>query len=365
MNKQKLILGLITFGSFVYLAACSTKPILQSERSKDLGSMREYEKALHVKVIPTEAPTPTPVAAVGLASPIPTLAPTVSPSPTPPKQKAAKASKITPTPTPKKFDEVFRIPLIGPRQPDIEVAEGFEGRRPVVDPFKVGQKVVLNLSYYNVVAGQLTIETLPFVEVNGRKAYHFRVAAKSSDLFSKFYAVDDYAETFVDYETMLPFNYEIHVRESKQLREIRSFIDWKDLKCKYWEQKITQEWGTENKELEWAVLPYSQNVFSAVYYLRTFALKPNMEVQMRVADEGRNMIVKGAVVRKEKLKTDIGEFDTIVMRPEIQMQGVFQPVGEILFWITDDEHKQIVRLESKIKIGKILGTLKAIEKGSK
>lgn len=362
MNKKRMAIGLVTCGAVAYLAACSTKQILRSDKAKDLGLIKEYEKVLHVKVLPT----PTPSAAPSDASVSPTPAPalTAKPTPTTQKEKVTKTPKPTPTPTPKKFDEVFRIPLIGPRQPDIEVADGFTGRRPIVDPYKVGQKVVLNLSYYNVVAGQMTIETLPFVEVNGRKAYHFRVSAKTSDLFSKFYAVDDYAETFVDYETLLPFNYEIHVRESKQLREIRSFFDWKNLKSKYWEQKITQEWGTENKELEWTVLPYSQNVFSAIYYLRAFALKPGMEVQMRVADEGRNMVVKGAVVRKEKLKTDVGEFDTIVMRPEIQMQGVFQPVGEILFWITDDEHKQIIRLESKIKIGKILGTLKAIEKGS-
>ena len=340
--------------SVTLVTACSSKPILQSDQAKDLGIVREYEKALTVKALPPP-PEPSPTG--------PKNEGPVEKKPERPGKPTARLAKPTPTPPPKKFDEVFRIPLIGPRLPEIENAEGFDGRRPAKDPFRPGQKVVLALKYYNVVGGDMTIETLPFVEVNGRRAYHFKVSAKSNEFFSKFYAIDDYAETFMDFETMLPFNYEIHVRESKQLREIRSFIEWKALKSKYWEQKVTKDWGTENKELEWSVLPYSQNVFSAVFYLRTFALRPGMEVQMRVADEGRNMVVKGAVIRREKLETDIGDFDTVVMRPEIQMEGVFQPVGEILFWLTDDAYKQIVRIESKIRIGKIVGALKALERG--
>ena len=45
-------------------------------------------------------------------------------------------------------------------------------------PFKVGEKVTLELSYFNMPAGKLILETKPFVEVNGNKSYTFYVAVK-------------------------------------------------------------------------------------------------------------------------------------------------------------------------------------------
>ena len=39
------------------------------------------------------------------------------------------------------------------------------------------------------------------------------------------------------------------------------------------------------------------------------------------------------------------------------------PVGEVLVWLTDDERKFVVRLETKIKIGTIVAKLKSLEKG--
>lgn len=246
--------------------------------------------------------------------------------------------------------------------PTTEDAEGFVGRRPIVDPFRAGEKVTLALSYFNMTAGHLDLEVLPFVEVNGVKSYKFQLTAKSNSIFSRFYSVDDRAVTFMSFDQMLPFNFEISVKESKQLADIKSFFDWKTLKGNYWEKRVTNDKGEKSKSLEWDIKPFSQNVISAIFYLRTFTLTPGKKISFWVADEGKNITFSAQVLRQEVLETAEGDLKTIVVKPQITVDGVFKPVGDIMIWLTDDDRKFVVRIESKIKIGTIVGKLKSIQR---
>lgn len=248
------------------------------------------------------------------------------------------------------------------RLPKIEDAAGFNGRRPLEDPFGVGEKVTLTVSYFGVTAGELTLEVPKMAEVNGNRAYQYLITVKSKGLFSRFYSVDDVAETYVDYENLLPYNLTMHVRESKQLKEIRNLFNWDKMQASYWEKKVTDDKGVEKKKVDWALEPFSQNVISAVFYMRNFQMTPGKTLQFRVADRGKNILFKGHVLRKERIKTAEGELNTIVLKPEFEVDGIFKPVGDILFWLTDDSRKQVVRIESEIKIGTLVCKLKSLKR---
>jgi hypothetical protein len=109
------------------------------------------------------------------------------------------------------------------------------------------------------------------------------------------------------------------------------------------------------------VKAFSQNVISAAYYLRTFTMKIGKKMAIRVADEGKNIVFTGEVIRKEMLDTDIGRVRTVVIRPKVEVDGVLSPVGEILIWLTDDDRKFMVRAETKIKIGSLVAKVKSID----
>lgn len=329
----------------IVLTSCSTA-VLQVEDSEKILKIEDYDKSLKIK----ETTQPKePEVAPEIASKIDD------------KDKKEEAKKVA-TPPAKKITPKNMKASTKPKKklPDLEDSEGFDGRRPIVDPFRIGEKVTLKLSYFNIVAGEMDISVLPFKEVNGRKSYHFQVAGKSYGFFSSIYAVDDKAETFLDYETLLPYNMAIDVKESKKLSTIRSYFDWKKMKAHYWEKKITKKHGVEEKRFEWDIEPYAQNIFSAAFYLRAFTLTPGKKIQFRVSDNKKNMVVTGHVLRKETIKTDVGEFKTVVIKPEIEIDGIFKPMGDVYFWLTDDDRKFIIRIESKIKIGTIIGSLKEI-----
>ncbi len=261
----------------------------------------------------------------------------------------------------KELEAARKKQLKVPRQPEFEDSEGFNGRRPVVEPFAVGEEVVLALSYFGVEAGKFTLKLEPMVQINGKKAYHFKYIVKSSPLFKWVYQVNDVAETFVDYQTLLPYSYEIHVDESKQVRETRSYFDHKKNKATMWDKKQKKGEAVEEKKIAWDLEEYSQNVFSVASYLRTFTLQVGKKLQVNVGHEGKNILMTAEVLRKEKVFTKAGAFDTFVVKPTFDVDGKFKPTGENFLWLTADDRKFIVRLESKIKIGSIVGEAEKIK----
>lgn len=249
----------------------------------------------------------------------------------------------------------------GPREPTIEDSEGFIGRRPVADPFTPGEKVVLTATYLNIQAGDISFEILPFKMVNERKAYHLRLRIVSSKTFNMFYAVDNTAETYLDYETMLPQTLTYDGKESSRIREYRTFFDWAKMEAFQWRREVHKTKGESKKKLAWPIEPYTQNILSAVYYLRAFKLEPGKTYSFRVADEGKNYVFAAHVLRREKLSTDIGDFNTLVIQPDYKIDGKFTPAGTNTIWVTDDARKLPIRVEAKVKIGSFVAKLKSIE----
>jgi hypothetical protein len=62
-------------------------------------------------------------------------------------------------------------------------------------------------------------------------------------------------------------------------------------------------------------------------------------------------------LNRERVKTGAGEFDTIRVRAQVEFEGVFLDRGDVYIWFTDDARRLPVRMESKIKIGRISANL--------
>ncbi|MCB0422535.1 MAG: DUF3108 domain-containing protein, partial [Bdellovibrionales bacterium] len=232
---------------------------MQYEGEQDIDVIGEYDKMVEVKKIESR-PDGSGDTSEEQLEPVP-----------PPEQAPEQIQKIVEKTKKVKKPEIFKktSKLMSrsnlekskklERLPEIEPSDGFTGRRPNVDPYKVGERVELSISYFNVSAGTLVLETLPFVEVNGQKAYHFVLRLKSSKMFSMVYSVDDWAETFLDYNEMLPHTFQLHVKETKQLKEVRTFFDRSKNKGHYWERKVSEDDGEKKIKKVWDIPDYAQN----------------------------------------------------------------------------------------------------------
>lgn len=340
----RLFLLLICLISF----SCSS--LLKYEKSKEVFKNEEFEKK--VKIIEVEEPKDDGSKVKTLPEPEITSGP---PTPPPEPKSIVKKSKKQ-----KKNDP----PVVPKRQPEIEDSEGFDNnRRPLVDPFKVGEKVTHQVSYLGANAGKIAFIVKPFAIVNGRKNYNFFIDIKSSSFFTRVFAVDDQIQTYVDYETLEPGAYKLDIRDSNQVKEARSYFDFENLRADYWEHKYTESKGHQEKKLNWAILPYSQNPFSAIFYMRVFKWKLDKEYQFRVADDEKNVVFKAKVLEKEKITTEAGEFNAVKLKAEVTARGNLAKATDFYMWISDDDRKFVLRIEVKLPVGSLVSEVVEINEG--
>lgn len=388
MNFRLLLGALVS----LFLVSCSTS-FLKYEKAADLKKNQEFEEA--VKIVKTEAPEAqpetTPAAEAAKAeTPAKTPAKTdkttsksAAKTPAKPSGKssektpaksavktlekttttAAKSSKKTTKSSAKEEVKAEAAAEPAVRQPDIEDSEGFNGRRPVNDPFRVGEEVVHDVHYFKVSAGELRMKVEPFAMVNNRKSYTFAVEIRTSSLFSSFYSVEDRVETFVDFEELVPSVFQLHVKESGQLREAKMLFDNEKHTATFWEKKVTKDHGEEEKKQNWEILPYTQNVYSAIYYMRNFKWETGKEYSFRVGNDNENLVFSGKALRREVLNTKLGPMKAIVVQPKITLKGKLNPIGDNFIWLSDDDRKYILRIESKIKIGTLVSEVVSINPG--
>lgn len=373
-NKSKVGLSLALI--FI-LTACAAK-FVKYEKAEELKTNTEFENTVKI-VKPDET-----VSEAGPEGAV-TGAPTSQTIEEPVidtgkhKKKAAKKFRST-TPAPEASSKTKKsvkakdkkkessadegeAPAVQAREPALEDSEGFNGRRPIVDPFRVGEEVIHAVRYFKVQAGTLKLKVEPFAYVNNRKAYSFVTEITSSSVFSTFYSVEDRIEAMADFETLSAMTYALHVKESGQLREGRSYFDEEKKIANYWEKKYTEKKGHEEKKIEWELLPYSQNVFTAIFYMRNFQWRVGKEISFRVSHDNESLLFKGTAIRKEVLDTDAGKFNAIVIKPEISVKGAFKPMGDIFIWLSDDDRKYVLRIESNIKIGTLISEVIEIKSG--
>ncbi len=348
IKKHRIITGIVTLAvvqALFHLVGCAGRSLQNFEPSEKMASG-----------VPEEILSKFTVQDL----PLPMVEVSVSPSPVglpigakPLKPKAApRFVVVQASPSPS--------PLV---QPAVRI---YENRRlPGRDPVLVGEKLVYDVTYLGIPAGELTIEVRGFKRVNGRKVYHFFGRGVSSDLFSVFYKADDFMESFVDHEGLFSHRFHLKLDESKQKRDVVEVYDYDKMQGFYWSRWDHHKRGfIENKEV-YPIGGLSQDSFSALFYPRFLDLEIEKQFVFPVQNEGKFWDLIGDVIRREKLDTVLGEVDTIVVRPTTRFQGVIQQrSGESFAWYTDDAFRYLVRMEAKVKIGTVVIKLNKLIPGA-
>ena len=53
----------------------------------------------------------------------------------------------------------------------------------------------------------------------------------------------------------------------------------------------------------------------------------------------------------------MGDVNTIVIKPLMKSEGIFNRKGDLHIWLTDDEKRIPVRMQTKVAVGSITATL--------
>jgi hypothetical protein len=86
-------------------------------------------------------------------------------------------------------------------------------------------------------------------------------------------------------------------------------------------------------------------------------LEPGRSVHVDILDSKKQWRVEVQVLRREMVKTKWGELQTVLIKPLLKSEGIFDRKGELLVWLTDDARHVPVRMKSKVIVGSVTATL--------
>ncbi|HEY0171949.1 MAG TPA: DUF3108 domain-containing protein [Pyrinomonadaceae bacterium] len=109
----------------------------------------------------------------------------------------------------------------------------------------------------------------------------------------------------------------------------------------------------------------TQDIVSALYFLRTQPLTPGQTFNVAISDSGRVYQVPATVVvEKKKMKSVLGKVD--VVRVDVELFGPGRPVeegkGKMSIWVTNDERHVPIKARLSHDMGQLDITLKSIQR---
>jgi hypothetical protein len=214
--------------------------------------------------------------------------------------------------------------------------------------FTVGEKLLFNVNYGIITAGYAEMSIPQMENVMGNSTYKVQFTVRSTPTFDFFFEVRDRYETYLDSAGIFPWRFEQHIKEGSFSRDYTAMFDQKNHKAKS---------GTD----EYDIPPHVHDIMSAFYYARTVdysKFKIGQRVNLQNFYKGKSIPLDIKYLGKQKISVKAGTFNCIIVEPMVKEGGLFKSEGRILIWLSDDERKIPVKVNTKVVIGSIDAELK-------
>ena len=100
------------------------------------------------------------------------------------------------------------------------------------------------------------------------------------------------------------------------------------------------------------------DTLSGIYFLRNRQLQVGRTEMLQIYDSEICAEVPVEILRREEMRLpNLKKIKTLVVRPLQKTAGIFRRTGELLIWMTDDEFKVPVKIETSVVVGKITAEL--------
>jgi hypothetical protein len=152
--------------------------------------------------------------------------------------------------------------------------------------------------------------------------------------------------------------------QGKRVRTSEAVFDQQSKKVEYTERDPNNA-GQAPRVITAVLEGPTQDLVSAIYFLRTQPLTPGQTFNIAVSDSGRVYQVPATVVaEKKKMKSVLGKVE--VVRVDVEVFGPGRPVeegkGKMSIWVTSDERHVPIKARLSHDIGTLDITLKSIQR---
>jgi hypothetical protein len=214
--------------------------------------------------------------------------------------------------------------------------------------FGVGERLVFDLKYGFITAGQAVMMIPAYEWVEGHQCMQVQFTVRSTPTFSFFFEVIDRYETYLDVTGIFPWRFEQHIKEGKYKRDFSAIFDQVGHVAK-------------TTEGNFPIPPNVHDILSAFYYARTLDYsksRPGEKVMLNNFYKDKTYPLAVKYLGHETVETDAGTFKCILVEPMVMEGGLFKSEGRIILWMTDDDIKMPVKVSTKVLVGSITAELR-------
>ena len=222
---------------------------------------------------------------------------------------------------------------------------------PAPTVFGPGERMVFNIGYGMIRAGEGILEVLGTTEYKGHTCYHIQSKANSNRFFSSIYKVRDKIISYIDVETLYSRYFHKRLREGDYKKTVEVDFD-----------HLAKEAHYSNGE-SYPITTGVQDVLSAFFYVRNLDLTPGNTYRVPAHTSRKTYELEVIIHGKETIKVEAGTFDCFVVEPVLVGEGLFKHEGKLTMYITDDANRVPVMIKTKIPVGSIDVELKEYHPG--
>ncbi len=214
----------------------------------------------------------------------------------------------------------------------------------VNNAFTYGEKLTYRVHYGPLDGGKayFSIDANPQL-VNNRNTYYVKVNGKSAGLLDMMFKVKDEFESYIDQEAIVPLKATKKIKEGK----------YTDSDFIIFDHAAKTASGRRGKT---EIVENTQDIISAIYYARSLDMtnaKPGEVFPVPFYLDGKTYELRFKFEKRENLKTELGTFKTIKVKPQLIEGRVFKDNEALTLWVTDDDNKIPIRVESDIFVGSV------------
>lgn len=209
--------------------------------------------------------------------------------------------------------------------------------------FGVGERLVYDVGYSFLTAGE-AVMTIPRIDtLEGRPCYQILFTVNSTPSFSWIFKVEDRYETMVDVDALFPWRFSQKIREGKYSRDFEATLD---------QRRHIARVGDK----EYPIPPNVHDIVSAFYFARTMdysTMRPGQKTLLPNFYKDTTHVLAIKFLGYQRIDVDAGEFDCVLVEPLVTEGGLFKSEGRIIIWMTNDERKIPVKVSTQVAIGSI------------
>ncbi|MEM9982035.1 MAG: DUF3108 domain-containing protein [Bacteroidota bacterium] len=225
--------------------------------------------------------------------------------------------------------------------------------------FQAGEEMVYKL-YYNwnfvwIPAGEVT-----FSVQETAQEYQLSAVGRTYSSYNKIFKVEDRYDSFVQKSSLLPSTSIRHIQEGGYRLYDKTTLHQQDGRAISKRGKTPEDLKIKEHQIEQCM----HDVLSVIYYARnldfdTFQEGDEFPVKIFLDEKTYPLQVKYKGKQSKKSIKGQGKYQTILFSPQLITGDTFKKGDEMNIWVTDDQNRMPVLIESPLSVGSVKVVLKS------